>query len=658
MSIHYRKDIDGLRAVAVIPVVLFHAGIPFFSGGYVGVDIFFVISGYLITTILMKQLNQGSFSIATFYERRIKRIFPALFSILIACSIVANWIMLPGEFDQFKKSLVATLFFYSNYFFMFDVGYFAEHAETKPLLHMWSLAVEEQFYVLFPLYLYLGFKYFKRHLFKVAVILLIVSLVYSELLVSELPSDAFYSTPARAWELLVGSLLAICPQRLLIHKKVLANGVSLIGLSLIIYAIVFFSKTTPFPGLMAAVPVLGSVMILASAHTQGNFVGVLLSSPVFRFFGLISYSLYLWHWPVLTFARLYSLGSHSYDLIPFLLVLMVVLAYLSWRFIETPFRKNDLFTYSSKWKLNKLSVILLLSFVAITTLSFSDYRKKIPREYRAHLEKRVDSKPLQLTDCDQYKASKRNLVLCKLGDLDAEKISFVVLGDSHAFALLPGLQESARRHGKKGYYVGSGGCIALFGVSRVKQGFEHCLTRMVAMSEFLAEHPEIKQVILASRWGTYTTGKRYKNTLGDPFYIRDELTETLSFEENKKVFERGFDRTIAWLRAQDRETIVITQVPESEYGSLDMVRANMLGKSIDFRPVLAEYMERQKIAFDVFNYYQKKGDIELIKMHEYMCDQDTCEVIEAGKSIYIDNNHISRTYALKLAPVYDGLFND
>lgn len=658
MSNQYRKDIDGLRAVAVIPVVLFHSGYSMFSGGYVGVDIFFVISGYLITNILIKQLQNDQFSIATFYERRIKRIFPALFTVLIVSSLAAIWLMLPGEIKQFKQSVISTLFFYSNYFFMFDVGYFADPAETKPLLHMWSLAVEEQFYVVFPVYLFLAFKYCRKYVGIITIFLLLISFAYSAVLVNYLPGDAFYSTPARAWELMIGSLLAIYPKREVLNSPLKSNILSITGLGLIVASVVFFEKTTPFPGYMAAIPVLGSALILYAAHSERNLVGQLLSTPLFRFIGLISYSLYLWHWPVLTFARLYSLGSHPYELMPWLLLLMILLAFLSWKFIETPFRRGKLFNNQSTIKFNQFSGALLVAGICLLIFAFSDYKRGIPAKYRTHMEKRVDTKPLKLEDCDEFKASQRSIWVCYLGALKAQTTSFALLGDSHTTAMMPGVYQAAEKYGKKGIFAGSGGCIALFGVNREKQGFEHCRSRMDAFQEYLKVHPEIEQIIIASRWGTYTTGKRYKDTLGDDFYISDDLTTSLSFEENQRVFERGMKRTVEFLKGLDKKVIFVSQVPEAEFGGWDVVRANRLGKKVEFRPILKEYFERQRIAHSEFEKYQAKGDVEVIYLHEFMCGEEFCDYFSEGKSIYIDNNHISRTYAYKLSPVFEQLFKD
>jgi len=656
MSIPYRKDIDGLRAIAVIPVVLFHSGIPFFEGGYVGVDVFFVISGYLITQILLKQLNEYTFSISTFYERRIRRIFPALFAVLLVSSVAAIWLMFPSEFRHYKQSVLSTLFFYSNYFFMSDVGYFTEPAETKPMLHMWSLAVEEQFYVLFPIYLFLVFKFFKKYLGTLTIVMFLVSLAYSAYIVGMLPGDAFYSTPARAWELMVGSLLAIYSGNAVLFTSRVSNLLTFIGFSLIVYAVVFFDEATAFPGPMALVPVVGSALIILAGNDRKNWVGHLLSTPPLRFIGLISYSLYLWHWPVLAYGRIYSLGSHPDELMPMLLLLMFVLACISWLCIEKPFRRGGLFHSSRRLRLNRFSGTLLISMVAMLVMVTSYQQREVQHEHQTHLEKRVDSQPLRLTSCEEYEASKRSLNICHFGDLSQPQASFALLGDSHARALLSGIDQSAGTLNKKGVFVGNDGCVSLFGVNREKQGFERCREKMDAFKEYLLQHQEIEHVILASRWGVYTTGERYKNTLGDNLYITDDLSDEMSLEENKHVFERGFKRTIGFFKKQDKIVTVITQVPETEYGGWDIVRAKKLGKDIEFRPLLAEYYERQKISLGLFNHHHITGDIQLINLHEFMCGEVYCNMFSEGKSIYIDNNHISRTYADKLSPIYDELF--
>ncbi|MFZ5931265.1 MAG: acyltransferase family protein [Pseudomonadota bacterium] len=348
MSTHYRPDIDGLRAVAVIPVVLFHSkislfGTSLFPGGFVGVDIFFVISGYLISNILLHDISRDQFSILTFYERRIRRIFPALFAVLLAATFAAFVILLPGalgEMDYFGTHLFGATFFYSNYQFMSETGYFAAAAEDNPLLHLWSLAVEEQFYIVFPVYLYFISRFFRDRLGLATMAVLLVSLVYSIYLVQNNPADAFYSTPARAWELMLGAILAIFPRKAPLDQRV-AQLLGAAGLGFIAYSILFYSAQTPFPGAAALAPCVGAALILYTGQRNMTLAGRLLSTSAFRYPGLISYSLYLWHWPVLVFYRMYAITPVSQMETAMLLVAMTAAAWASWKFVEAPFRTRN-----------------------------------------------------------------------------------------------------------------------------------------------------------------------------------------------------------------------------------------------------------------------------------------------------------------------------
>ena len=343
LSTHYRPDIDGLRAVAVIPVVLFHSKISLFPGGFVGVDIFFVISGYLISNILLHDISRDQFSILTFYERRIRRIFPALFTVLLFAACAAFVILLPGalgELDYFGTHLFGATFFYSNYQFMSETGYFAAAAEDNPLLHLWSLAVEEQFYIVFPVYLYLVSRFFRDRLGLATMAVLLVSLVYSIYLVQNNPADAFYSTPARAWELMLGAILAIFPRKAPMDQRV-AQVLGAAGLGFIAYSILFYNAQTPFPGAAALAPCVGAALILYTGQRNMTLAGRLLSTSAFRYPGLISYSLYLWHWPVLVFYRMYAITPVSQMEIALLLVAMTAAAWASWKFVEAPFRTRN-----------------------------------------------------------------------------------------------------------------------------------------------------------------------------------------------------------------------------------------------------------------------------------------------------------------------------
>jgi len=331
----YRREIDGLRAVAVMPVILFHAGFSVFSGGYVGVDVFFVISGYLITSILIAELEQGRFSIIRFYERRVRRILPALFFVLLACLPFAYMWLLPPQLKDFAQSLVSVVFFGSNVLFWIESGYFESAAELKPLLHTWSLAVEEQYYLIFPMFLLIAWRYGRNRVFWSVVVISAMSLLLAEWGWRNDPDANFYLAPTRAWELLAGSICAF----LTVGRAVKSNGIlSVIGLAAIVFSVFSFDENTPFPSIYALFPVVGTALIILFA-TQGTWVARLLSMRVLVGIGLISYSAYLWHQPVFAFARLRSSSEPDHYLMGALAIAALVLAWGTWRWVEQPFRR-------------------------------------------------------------------------------------------------------------------------------------------------------------------------------------------------------------------------------------------------------------------------------------------------------------------------------
>lgn len=299
----YRPEIDGLRAISVLPVIMFHAGFTLFSGGFVGVDIFFVISGFLITSIIASEINENKFTFVGFYERRARRILPALFFV-IACCCPFVWLwMLPVQAKDFSASVISVVFFASNIFFWMKDGYFSEASELKPLLHTWSLAVEEQYYLLFPPFLLLLWRYGRNRLFLIILTLALGSLLLTELGWRFKPSVNFFLAPTRAWELLAGSLCAL----IAFGKQPLrSNFLSSFGLGLIVFSILNYDNSTPFPSFYALAPVTGACLILLFGNT-GTAVAWLLSRQVLVAVGLISYSAYLWHQPVFALARIRSI---------------------------------------------------------------------------------------------------------------------------------------------------------------------------------------------------------------------------------------------------------------------------------------------------------------------------------------------------------------
>lgn len=431
----YRREIDGLRAVAVVPVIFFHAGLTLFSGGYVGVDVFFVISGYLITSILVSELEQGNFSIARFYERRARRILPALFFVILCCIPFAWMWMLPSEFKDFSQSIVAVVLFVSNILFWREEGYFAPATELKPLLHTWSLAVEEQYYLLFPIFLLLAWRFGRNRVFWSICLIAAISLAASEWGWRNKPSANFYLAPTRAWEFLAGSM---CAFWLSGRERRANNWLSLSGLALIVFAIFYYDEATPFPSVYALAPVLGTALIIVFGGTT-TWAAKLLSMRGFVGIGLISYSAYLWHQPLFAFARIRNILEPS----PYLMaVLSLVLAYFSWRYVEKPFRNGQasiLPTRRSVFVTSGLfSIVLIVCGINLdnensfySRLSASDRKIISFIQYKESAE----FKPgYRYPDCF-YGSRENDFSSFKKGKclhFEEDKKNYLIMGDSHA----------------------------------------------------------------------------------------------------------------------------------------------------------------------------------------------------------------------------------
>ena len=420
----YRSEIDGLRAFAVIPVILFHGGVSLFSGGYIGVDIFFVISGYLITTILIEDINNKSFSLSKFYSRRAKRILPALFFVMIVCIPFAWAWMLPTEMKFFSNSLIAVSFFISNMFFWKEkTDYFAKSAEENPLLHTWSLAIEEQYYIFFPILLFIFWKISRDLVFYLICLVVILSLCLNEWAIRNDHLEAnFYFIFTRAWELLAGSIAAFIVEKKGIKKN---EVLSLIGPFAILFSFVIYDKTTPIPSVYALIPVLGTVFIILYADKE-TFVAKLLSLKIFVAIGLISYSAYLWHQPLFAFAKIkfFHLTSQYFFII--LSLISLLLGSLSWKYIEQPFRKG--------LDLNGKK-IFIMSFCMLLFFSSFGYFGNQQNGFVNRFEFIEPESPIKKNKCHgqpKILDGNGNNIFKKCLTRDTDKTNIFVLGDSHA----------------------------------------------------------------------------------------------------------------------------------------------------------------------------------------------------------------------------------
>ena len=430
----YRAEINGLRAVAVVPVILFHAGFDLFSGGFVGVDVFFVVSGYLITSILIEDIENKRFSIVNFYERRARRILPALFFIMLVCVPFAWKWMLPSQMIDFSKSLIAVSLFSSNILFWKEWGYFNDFTDEKPLLHTWSLAVEEQYYIIFPIFLILAWRFGKNKVFWMIIVMAAISLMLCEWGWRNHSMANFYLAPTRAWELLIGSIAAFIVQKRGVQVN---NFLSLIGLTAIIFSIFAYDKSTPFPSLYALVPVLGTVLLVLFGEKE-TLVAKILSTKVFVGLGLISYSAYLWHQPLFAFARLRMTDEPSLFLMLSLSILSLIFAVFTWKFIEKPCR--NIFVVDR----NKILIFSIIGFVITILLGTVGYinegfygRFKNPDQIK--ILEIIDNKQKQgmYVERDYTSHSKNNSYWTENG-----KPKVLIIGDSYSQDLFNALKEN------------------------------------------------------------------------------------------------------------------------------------------------------------------------------------------------------------------------
>ncbi len=462
-GLDYRPEIDGLRALAVVPVILFHAGFEIAKGGFVGVDVFFVISGYLIASIIMNEARAGSFSIVTFYERRVRRIIPALLFMLAAC-LPAAWILFtPQEMTAFSKSLISVCLFSSNIFFSETSGYFDTASELKPLLHTWSLAVEEQFYLFFPFLLILSLRKGERRALQALIALAVFSILLAQWALPRYPSAAFYLLPTRAWELFLGALAAFYPATLQTKVKVAGEVLGAVGLVLILFAISAYDRQTPFPGFYALAPTVGAVLIILFARGDTR-VGRLLGTRAFVGIGLLSYSAYLWHQPLLAFAR----NVHFDGLTKFSAGAVVLttfpIAYFSWRYVERPFRSGRVLNRSQIFASSLAAGLLLFFFGAsgVTTKGFEGRYDEARRDFLA----RFDNGPPDWKYFTSQNIAAEFRLQCDFYDFDSHRAGLIsvipkasiaqecyvrdpkfgkavfIWGDSHAQQLHPGLRRA------------------------------------------------------------------------------------------------------------------------------------------------------------------------------------------------------------------------
>ena len=506
LSVHayikYRPDIDGLRAIAVLSVILYHAGFKWFSGGFVGVDVFFVISGYLITGIILSDLRKGNFSLMRFYERRARRILPALFFIMALSLPFAYWLMMPDQFFDFSKSLIFIPLFLSNIYFWFANGYFDPSMEEKPLIHTWSLGVEEQYYLFFPLMILLLYRFDLKVLMSVVTGLALISFGISEFGALYHPSGAFFLTPSRAWELLLGALISFFAfynrhcYEYVTHR--LNQFFAILGLLLIIVPVFIYNPDISFPGIHAFFPCIGTVFLLAFSGPK-TLVNKILSQKILVWLGLISYSAYLWHQPLFAFMRIYYIDQPSQYVFMFLSMLSIILAYVSWRFIEKPFRDNRKYITRQILVLSLVGTIFLMGFGIMGYMTHGLFKKYSVNQQMLWSVEKVDyfkhQRKVCLLEADQGEGDFSGCTLEK--PMGIGKV--FLWGDSFATHLYSGLK--SKTNFNKLIYLTSSACPPIIDYDFSHIGDQRPFCR--AINDYILERIKKEKpdkVILAANW--------------------------------------------------------------------------------------------------------------------------------------------------------------
>jgi len=586
----YRSEIDGLRAIAVMPVVLFHAGLAGFDGRFVGVDIFFVISGYLITTILINDIESNCFSFLNFYVRRARRILPALFLVTTVCIPFAWFLMLPGQFKDFSQSLVAVSLFLSNVLFWLESGYFDTVAEFKPLLHTWSLSVEEQFYLIFPLFLTVAWRFGKNKAFILILVLSICSLLLSELLSRTSVSANYYLMPTRVWELFAGSITAFTIQRYGVIKN---NICSLFGITLIIISVITFDKHTPFPSLFTLIPVFGSVMVILFAR-HDTIVAKILSTKLLVGVGLISYSIYLWHQPVFAFTKLrYETISPLGILTLFLTISL--LAIFTYEYVEKPFRSKiipnrAIYVFS-------ISGIIVLASLGLFFSNMAFKLHPMAEIYRATERNMYET--MKVDDCKSWfdirkEANSVEVFECENG----HNSTVLLLGGSHALNLHNIFYDLNQEFNLKTF--ASGGCRF------TDMRYAHCAQ---LYDQFQAEVQKIKErdvIIYHQAFNQFIVNLDdtpmyydYTKFQSDEYKISEELIEKVFTHLN--ALSENAERTVVWLgpfpEVRNKNLISWNKFSKHYFEEFNTV-ASMLSK----RFVNVRYVPFQQVfKFDFYN---------------------------------------------------------
>ena len=643
MKISYRPEIDGLRAIAVSVVILYHSNInlfghKYFEGGFIGVDIFFVISGYLITSIIFKELiTTGSFNLKYFYERRARRILPVLLFVMLVSFLFAWMYLLPISFIDFSNSILYSLGFSSNFFFHYSGQEYASPSGLyKPFLHTWSLSVEEQFYIIFPATLLIAFKYFRKYLAHILIIGCLISLGLAEWTSRNFPSLSFYFLHTRLWELLIGSILAFYEIKRghRTNYKILNLILPFVGLLLICHSVFFFNDKIYHPSILTLSPIIGVSLIIWFSN-KDDFITKILSSKLFVGIGLISYSLYLWHYPIFAFMRITQFSYENKIGQIFSIIILFLLSITSYKVIEKPFRNK-------KYQFKKLFIILGIFIIFLISVNFyviyeNGIKSRIPKIFQNRLTKSLNRE-------DYYQKE------------NTQKV--VLIGDSHSASLEYNLNEGIKENEFSFYRFKTFMYLKDFNrVNRKTNNFGKVSTDN-EIDNFLASNSELI-VILHFRWSLKILethfdneeGYKEESNLTYEYYLEPDNINTTSQQQRQKYLRDEVISRINFIINQGHKLILVYPIPEMAFDVPRQLNSKFIKSRLNFSkfltPILSGsyevYKKRHNPVFEILDNV-KSPNIYRVYPHKFFCDtivKDRCVANDKENIFYHDDDHLS-----------------
>ncbi|MDH4742981.1 acyltransferase [Sphingomonas sp. CBMAI 2297] len=636
----YRAEVDGLRAVALLSVMAFHAGVPGFSGGFTGVDIFFVISGYLIGSIIWRETALGTFRLSQFYARRILRIFPALLVVLTCCSLLAMLVVDLDVVASFGAQMLASLCFAANiYLWRQPQGYFAAPEGPNPLVHLWSLGVEEQFYILFPLALLLLRRMGDRVAVASMALVAIASFALSTHLSGTHPGANFYLLPSRSWELLVGGLLAIGEPALrdrMRARRALAEAAGLLGVVLLVLPVFLYDATTPFPG-WAALPTIAGTALIIGCSVPGTIVGGMLATRPLVAIGLISYSVYLWHQPLLAFARLLSIDHVGLSPSLGLLGVSFLLGAMSWRWIERPFRRGRV---SAAGFVGLAAYALVLAAGAAALWFSGGLPQRFSAEQRALAGGLARANIARQVECSLAPGAARRLdTACTIGD-PAGPAAMAILGDSHAIALAPAFSEGLWARHERAVLFTRAGCAPILPVAGLDALHRQCAAFHAGAIERVLQDASIQTVVLAARWAYDLERTGFDNGEGGV----EASWEVATLPAARSHILEGYSVAVRRLLKGGKRVILIYPVPEAGWNvPITLARMRMLGvkRADGLTTSRAGFLRRQAPIFEAFDALGDVPGLIRVRPDRALCGVDRCTLTRAGAPLYFDDDHLT-----------------